>query len=237
MITQRDEAILRHIARHRLSIREVLQELFFKSEDACGSCVAKLLKTTKERGPLIDSAKFTTDGNSYSYYQLTEDGARAVGLKEPPRVNDERSAHAALAALWFCHMVEKTKLLLTEAEEQKLLGAAPEGVRHCIQPDGDWSVLHELYVPAPHTKEEDVIDRIRKRIDERRKVPVFREWIASRNLGFAVLVEREERRDTLRSRIGKADLRRFTSVIVELAPGASTLRSFIDARKRSNNGT
>jgi len=232
-MTPRDEQILRHIARHRLTIRPVLQALFFKSKDACGNRIAKLLKPTKGP-PLIESSKFP-DG--YSYYQLTEDGARAVGLDEPPRVRDDHGAHAALSALWFCHMAEKRRLLLTEKEEVELLGAAVEGARHCIEPAGEWSVLHELYVPGPGTEEKNVIDRIRKRIDERREVPVFRDWIASRNLGIAVLVERGERQDALKARIGEAELRRFTSIIVELAPGPATLRTFLHDRDGRSNGS
>ena len=42
-MTPRDEQILRHVARHRLSIRPVLQRLFFKSPDAAGNVVARLL--------------------------------------------------------------------------------------------------------------------------------------------------------------------------------------------------
>ena len=221
-MTPRDEEILRHIARHRLTIRPVLQQLFFKSPDAAGNVIARLMKAG-----LLESSKFP-DG--YSYYQLTDEGAQAIGLDETPRVRDERGAHGALAALWFCHMTDKRKLLLTAGEEEKLLGATAEGVRHCIEPANEWSVLHELYVPGPGTDEKNVVDRIHKRIEERREVPVFRDWIASRNLGIAVLVEKEERRDTLKARIGKAELRRFTSVVVELAPGPATLRDFLHDR-------
>ena len=230
-MTPRDKLVLRHIARHRLSIREVLEAVFFKTPDACGNWIARMLKA---KPPLIESAKFP-DG--YSYYQLTDEGAQSIGLKETPRVRDDRGAHAALAALWFCHMTDKRKLLLTEDEEKKLLGVVPEGARHCLEPAGDWSVLHELYVPGSGTDEKNVIDRIDKRISERREVPAFRDWIASRNLGFAVLVEKDERRVALKSRIGKSELRRFTSIIVELAPGPATLREFIHARNGRSHGS
>ena len=228
-MTPRDEAILRHVARHRLSIRPVLQKLFFKSADAAGNVVARLLKAG-----LLESSKFP-DG--FSYYQLTEEGAKAIGLSEAPRVRDERGAHAALAALWFCSMDKERRLLLTGAEEKELLGVNAPGAAHCIEPAGEWSVLHELYVPGAGTSEEHVVDRLKKRIDERRKDPILRDWVASRNLGFAVLVEKEERQTALRNRIGKAELRRFTSVVVELAPGPATLGAFLHDRNGRSNGS
>lgn len=227
-MTPRDEQVLRHIARHRLSIRPVLHRLFFKSSDAAGNVIARLLKAG-----LVESSKFP-DG--FSYYQLTDEGAKAIGLSEPPRVRDDHGAHAALAALWFCAMDEGRRLLLTTAEEQELLGVNAPGAAHCLQPAGEWSVLHELYVPGPGTGEENVVDRLKKRIEERRKDPLLRDWIASRNLGFAVLVEKEERRQALKNRIGKAELRRFTSVVVELAPGPATLRAFLHDRNGRSNG-
>ena len=228
-MTPRDEQILRHVARHRLTIRPVLQRLFFKSPDAAGNVVARLLKAG-----LLESSKFP-DG--FSYYQLTEAGARAIGLSEPPRVRDEHSAHAALAALWFCSMDESPRLLLTGAEEQELLGVNAPGAMHCIQPAGEWSVLHELYIPGPGTSEDNVVDRLKKRVEERRKDRLLRDWIASRNLGFAVLVDKEDRRKTLKNRIGKAELRRFTSIVVELAPGPATLRAFLHDRNGRNSGS
>lgn len=227
-MTPRDEQILRHVARHRLTIRPVLQRLFFKSPDAAGNVVARLLKAG-----LLESSKFP-DG--FSYYQLTEEGAKAIGLAEPPRIRDEHGLHAALASLWFCAMDEGPRLLLTAAEEQKLLGVNAPGSVHCIEPAGEWSVLHELYIPGPGTSEENVLDRLKKRIEERRKDPLLRDWIASRNLGFAVLVEKDDRQATLKNRIGKADLRRFTSIIVELAPGPATLRAFLHDRNGRSNG-
>jgi len=227
-MTPRDEQILRHVARHRLSIRPVLQRLFFKSPDAAGNVIARLLKAG-----LLESSKFP-DG--FSYYQLTDEGAKAIGLAEAPRVRDEHGAHAALATLWFCAMDEGPRLLLTDAEEKELLGVNAPGAMHCIQPAGEWSVLHEIYVPGAGTSEENVLDRLKKRIELRRKDPLLRDWIASRNLGFAVLVEKEDRRAVLKNRIGKAELRRFTSVVVELAPGPATLRAFLHDRNGRSNG-
>lgn len=227
-MTPRDEQILRHVARHRLTIRPVLQKLFFKSADAAGNVVARLLKAGS-----LESSKFP-DG--FSYYQLTEEGAKAISLTEVPRASDSHAVHAALASLWFCSMDEGLRLLLTAAEEQELLGVNAPGAMHCIQPAGEWSVLHELYVPGPGTSEENVLDRLKKRIDERRKDPLLRDWIASRNLGFAVLVEQDDRRATLKNRIGKAELRRSTSIAVELAPGPATLRAFLHDRNGRSNG-
>src|SRR5262245_58360260 len=227
-MTPRDEQILRHVARHRLTIRPVLQRLFFKSPDAAGNVVARLLKAG-----LLESSKFP-DG--FSYYQLTDEGAKAIGLSKAPRARDEHSLHAALAALWFCAMDEGPRLLLTAAEEQELLGANAPGALHCIHPAGEWSVLHELYVPGPGTSEENVLDRLKKRIEERRKDRLLRDWIASRNLGFVVLVEKEDRQATLKTRVGKAELRRFTSILVELAPGPATLRAFLHDRNGRSSG-
>jgi len=82
-------------------------------------------------------------------------------------------------------MDEGQRLLLTTAEEQELLGVNAPGAMHCIHPAGEWSVLHELYIPGPGTSEENVLDRLKKRVDERRKDPLLRDWIASRNLGVS----------------------------------------------------
>jgi len=90
-MTPRDEQILRHIARHRLSIRPVLQQLFFKSSDAAGNVINRLV-----RAGMLESSKLP---GGHSYYQLTDKGAQALGLQKAPRVRDVRGVPAALAAL------------------------------------------------------------------------------------------------------------------------------------------
>lgn len=90
-MTPRDDQILRHVARHQLTIRPVLQRLFFKSPDAASNVVARLLKAG-----LLESSKLP-DG--FSYYQLTDKGARAIGLARPPRVRSMKQLGAAIEAL------------------------------------------------------------------------------------------------------------------------------------------
>ena len=232
-MTPRDKQILLHIARHRLSIRPVLAKLFFKSQEALGNVLARLMNSAKDesRSAFLEPAKLP-DG--YSYYQLTDAGAQAVGQRDAPRVQDEHTLHAALSALWFCQMGDRTRLLLTAVEEEELLGAAVPGALHCIEPAEEWSVLHELYVPASSTREENVLDRLQKRLEQRRKDQNTRDWVASRNLTFAIMVENTARRESLKQRIAKAELRRFTKVFVELAPGPTTLRAFLDGHNGHN---
>src|SRR5262245_16169686 len=105
----RDLKIIRHIGLHRLSLRVVLEKLFFDgSESACDNVITRLRK-----GGRIQAVRGLPD--KYSYYQLTKQEATAQGFpEERAEPLGPQALHEHLAVLWFCCMGQRPRYRLEE---------------------------------------------------------------------------------------------------------------------------
>jgi len=119
------ERILRHIGRYSLTIRPVLDKLFFrgvsgKSHNLIQAMLRDELLTYHSLGKV-------------SYYQLTKKGALKVGLPSTRAhaVGEHLTEH--LAYLWFCTLGRHQRELL---DRQRLRGYFPNTnlrAAHCLQ--------------------------------------------------------------------------------------------------------
>ena len=116
----RDQKILDHIGRYRMTLRPVLDRLFFADESSgCGNVLKRL----------IDAGLVTArDGlpSKRRYYQLTAKGAEGrvpLGRTKPMRAQSLRSA---IAILWFCTMGDSPRTRIESWELRDIL--ADEGL-------------------------------------------------------------------------------------------------------------
>jgi len=119
----RDERILRHLARYRLSTPDVIFNLYFKPD---GHTSLEGMKSTLRRlwqdrdGAYIASQKLYGSGRDV-YYHLTPHGAAYLGFPEPEAVGkgtdkmDVRARHYG-CLLFCCGEVPRPKFTLEEFE-------------------------------------------------------------------------------------------------------------------------
>ena len=236
VIAPSQERILRHIARYALSLRPVLDGLFYDGRtNGCESDLSQLreqkLITTVENA-VADPEEPRT---RFSYYQLTKAGAKAVGASEYRGKSQGGQAVArSLAFLWFCcvkkprrHRIIGTELAAIFGEQIFVSdgGKKPRLLLpgfHCLDKTAaSYRVLH-LY--APKTSVADTTVELNKRLHDIRQLPVVNQAIVDRQYAFAVLAETIPQRDALRANLEKTFARDPINFVVTCSPGGAWRR-------------
>jgi hypothetical protein len=231
VISPRQDAILRHIARYAVTLRPVLDQVFYDGVDGgCDSDVAVLRKEKLITAVENAIAEPTDPRARYSYYQLTKAGAKRIGASEyRGRSLGGQALARYLAFLWFCcvkrprrHRIAAPQLAQIFGEEVSRVG--PDEKRelrlpgfHCLDKTQDSYRVFHLY--APKTSVGDTATEIRKRLREARKLPVIAQAISDKQYAFAVLSETTAERDALRNHLAKAFADDPVSLLVACAPG------------------
>jgi hypothetical protein len=231
MVTARQKAILQHIARYALTLRPVLDSLFYDGQaNGCDGDLSQL-KAQKLIMTVENAVIEASDPHSrYSYYQLTKAGAKCIGASEyRGRALGGQAVARYLAFLWFCCLKRPRRHRIGVAQLTRIFGDEILPLNnankrdlllpgfHCLdKTEQSYRVLH-LY--APKTSVGDTATEIRKRLREARRLAVIAEAIANRQYGFAVLAETTEQRDALRIHLAKAFADDAVSILVACSPG------------------
>jgi DNA-binding MarR family transcriptional regulator len=219
---EKDELIIRHIARYTISLRKVIESLYFDGGSA-SSAINRLI-----RSGLVQRNTQALDGN-YSYYQLTKKGC---GLLTTPvnkaRPRDEKGLAQDIAALWFCCMNELSRKRLSNDELKTLFGAPKGGnVIHAAQDasDNDTAVFR-LFIPGETTRARPFVASLKKAAHEAIGDEKLLRWIERGTYRFAVLVHDERKKAELLKTIEKEEFPELR-ILIDVAPTPSTMRQFI----------
>ena len=223
----RREAILKHMGRYGVTIRPVLDKLFFDGvPDACKNDLAELrnhqLVQTKP-GVVPDG-----HGNKLAYYWLTKAGTQLAGvIPSRSRPPSPEALDRNLASLWFCCMDTPRRYRLEKQDLIELFGE--EGVQsqdekglivtgfHCLEEGLDSNpCVYQLYrTTAPR---DQCLREIRHRLNLARGNRAIRRWVAAKQYGFAVLTETPTKQLELQEAIKQRDFGDFRYLITS-APG------------------
>ncbi len=221
----RDERILRHIGLYRVSLRGVIEELFFDGESS-----DHVLQRLQETGR-IRAIKGLPD--NLSYYQLTRPEARSRGI--PKHRADSRGERLAedLAVLWFSCMGPRPRPRLERKPLDKVFGRGPGmGKPHCREKLSETEqVIYRVRLAGPDTDDGRLLRDLewwfRAGLAHPKQSPYFLENL----LGFAVLVEHPDRVAKLKEQIQKRDSLTPALLHVEEVPGISRLAAALRERK------
>ena len=228
---ERDLQILRHVGIYWITLRVVLDRLFF-----AGASSANVLKRLRTEN-LLQSRKGLA--GQLSYYQLTEAGASLLSLPES-RARDlaPQSLHVHLGLLWYCCMMEPPRHRLEKAALSQLFGDDPPTGHHCLEAGPKPRVLR-AYVPGSDAKAHSVLRHAREFLDAAREKPSVRSWIELRQYGLAILVETESRRQAIERQVRRGSgggeegppLASLAHVSVEAVPSFRTILETIHERE------
>jgi hypothetical protein len=216
----KDNLILNHLGRYTLSIRPIMDELFFDG----GSCSASLKRLGEKQ--LVQPIKNTLQGN-YSYYQLTPKGAKTLGLPLNRATSKRETALAQnLAALWFCCKGGAPRRTRLNDEELNSLFGAPEGsnVIHVAQnADDEQTTVFRLFIPAEGTSvRTEYVRSLQKSAVDAMTNQRLRPWIERGTYRFAVLVHSEVRREELERFIRRREFPKLR-IQIDTTPTPTTL--------------
>ena len=103
---ERDEKILDHIGRYRLTLRPVLDCLFFADDSSgCGNVLTRLIQQGYVQARQVLPRR-------RCYYQLTRMGAAGRVPESRTRPLHGQALRTWLGILWFCFMEERRRRLL-----------------------------------------------------------------------------------------------------------------------------
>ena len=188
---ERDEKILKHIGKHGLSIRAVIEKLFFDGA-TCDNVINRLIKEKR----IVSEASIP---GGLCYYRLSLSEARSRSVPDH-RAHPKRGAalRQALQVLWFCCMSEKNRNRLERKKVAETFGDGPgSGKPHCAEAGEEHSIVYRIYAPGPNSRDEYVLKSISGDYEKALERPEIRTWLHDKAFGFAVLVETVERKERL----------------------------------------
>ncbi len=211
----RDEKILEHLGRYRISLRPILERLFFDGRTS-GNVIQRLLKSGR-----IHSREGLP--NRIRYYQLTMSEARKrsipVGRSEPYAA---QALNVHLGVLWLCcvekancHRVEEKAL--KDRFEQTLRGPL------CIERDGDSHKMLHVRVATADTEDTNLLRSLRGDINDALDRPDLAKPMTAGQFAFVVLVDTLARKRSLSKTLAEHELSELADIQIHFAPSHETL--------------
>jgi hypothetical protein len=192
-LTVRDQKVLDHVGRYRLTFKEVIRRVYFDGSDP-----QKVLDRLRKSDLLATCNGF---GGNRKAYGLTAAGAAACGLGVPAAkaaatALGSQSMPEYLSILAFCFFLKTPRALLLPGEIQELLGTRPAGRFHCVENTNTPCVYH-VYVPGPTTKARDIVSKTQSHLREVTQSPQVAPWVEAGLYRHAILVDSQRRVDVI----------------------------------------
>lgn len=226
---ERHLAILRHVALYRLTFRRAVYRAVsaVPDESTAGTALSRLVFD----GMLVSHDKANKEAlpGGTTYYTLSARGAKTAGVPANRSDPFKEALYDHLAALWFCCLSGDRRYRLEPAELEELLGgdAPRHNTTHCVAAEPVGHRLYRLYRTG--TDAASAVKQVREYVEEECKKPSLRDWIRTREYGFAILSETPEMCRQLRTLIqkgtgGERPLIEDAHVVAAVCPGPATFK-------------
>lgn len=227
-MNERDEQILKHIGKHGLSIRAVIESLFFDGA-TCDHVINRLIKEKR----VVSDASIPGGLNCYRL-SLSEARARSVP-EHRARPKKGAALRQTLQVLWFCYMSDKKRNLLTRKKVGENFGNGNgSGKPHCAEAGDEQALVYRIYAPGPNSRDDYLLKCLRSDTEKGMQRPELRNWIEAKAFEFAVLVETPERKERLKRLISKTGPYQVR-IFVEVVPGLSNIGAAIRKREEEQS--
>lgn len=220
-----DLKILHHIGRYTITLRRVLQVLFFD-----GGSPQNTLNRLERLG-YIQRVERQLLGN-FSYYQLKKKGAAILNdiSENKAKPKDPKGLAQDLGALWFSCMSDTSRRRLTTAELRKLFGAPKGGNVIHVAEEGDEPTVFRLFIPEPDSNLDRYATTLKRAAHQACADEKLLSWIERGTYQFAVLLTNEGRIQRLAELIRTGE---FPDLRIQLhiAPSLRDLPLFISPER------
>jgi hypothetical protein len=235
MVSAGDEAILNHIGRYRLTLREVLADAFGLKHPG------NILQRLRDAGLIVERRGTDDCGlpGRVSYYQLTAAGACDRVSSERARPMKPEALRQHLAVLWYCHFGTSPAVRLEESQMQDLFGAVAPNARqvaYCLGDDAGTKRLLRVHVPGEAVPAARVVKTVHAIVSELARTDgEVASWVAAQTLGVLVLADSPERTALIEAAVTASELRRIAHVAVAAAATPRTLLRLLTARRTAES--
>lgn len=213
VITDRDEAILAHIGRYRVSLASIISREFFGGRNPRNVLQRLQLEKRIQSWPLSGPLR---------YYQLTVREARRRGLpKDRGTGFGPRAVQLHLAVLWYCFCEGTARKRREPAELRKLLGVASAGRAHVTErrtEPKEMTLVLRVQLLSEQAEPADVVKSLRKMeasdLDNEKIAP----WLLDGWYGYRLLTSSASALERIKSAVHAAGGRFHTSVRCLVVP-------------------
>ncbi|TWU64519.1 hypothetical protein V7x_00630 [Crateriforma conspicua] len=195
-LQHRDHAILRHIARYRMTTAETLHEMFFAGKGA--DAVTSTLRRLREADYVCSSDLAPP---RRCYYRLTARATRAIGVAPSlSRPLGEQALPIRYAVLRHCSKSKRQFLTADEfcSEFSECVATGLPNEPYCLHDDGESPGLVFLLVDLGADVGR-IVRKCRKALGERKRILGFRDLIEGKAFSVNVLTARDEKRVALQT--------------------------------------
>jgi hypothetical protein len=182
-----DLQILHHIGRNTITLRKVLQVLFFE-----GRTPQTAIDRLENLG-YITTVRRVLPGN-FSYYQLKKKGAAVINVSEnKAKPKEPKGLAQDIAALWFSCMGDRHRKRLTDTELQTLFGAPKGSNIIYVAEGGEDPTVFRMFIPEADTKLDRYVTTLKKAAHDICSDEKLIRWVERGTLQIAVLLTNDGR--------------------------------------------
>lgn len=219
-----EELFLNHLGRYRLSLARIAEKHFFPD----GNCKSELKRLKTASKIQVCGTGRSPDG--FSFLQLSSEEARRRKMAHRGAPLTGGQLHKNLAILWFCMCGPHERVRLESHEYPDQLGPPPTQKEPlCLEKSPRGIYVTRVIVPGSTASLEHALRTVYDEAATLLLHPVSRRALNDRIIRFVLLVELDSRRVHCEETIERTrvDALRDVEIAVELAPGPTTLRSFL----------
>lgn len=229
-LSEKQDQVLKHLARYRLSFQSLLAREFFG--DCSKSCQNTLDQLKKKR--LIQV--FPRRLGRFALYQISESGAKETGCSAArSRPLGPESLPKHLAVLWFCYYgkTRRTRLESQELAHSKLFGFEVDGV-HCFEPEGvrfedggTYPKIYQVFHLGAGAREDRLLSRAAKLTEFVRNHPSIQPFVDLRLYRIALLSNTQEGLKDFAAKLARTGILNTFPVESQLAPTPHTFERIL----------
>lgn len=212
----RDDRILDHIGLYSITLRPVIERLFFEGKN-CGNVIQRLTK----QGKIVSRAGLPS---RIRYYQLTpsEATARAIPQHRTEPLGTQ-AINKHLAILWHCCLTEGSRHRLERADvKSEISEHLPPGDYAVEQLDDNHRIVR-LRLATSDAEDSSIVRWVRGEVGKAAKHPLLRRLQGSGQVAYALLADVETRIPSLERSLEDSGLLEQATVNVKFAPSPQTL--------------
>lgn len=232
-LSERDQQILQHVERYRVTTDDILAELFF-ANSSHATAVQKVASRLAADGWLRKSQPLLRR-NVYSlgpaYHQ--------VNAAANTRPFTEQSLPPAIAVLYFCVRNGHKRLSLDELRkiDARLLEGGRTRTLPCIGREHAGRLGIGMLVVDRNSPNRRVIWKLRRLVRQRITRPVYLAWIRSNRMSLTVIVPAEDRVELLAKEIQRKYKSEIPISVVHVPEYAPFVLNATPTRKSEPNDT
>ena len=212
----RDDRILDHIGLYSLSLRPVLERLFFNGKN-CGNVVQRLTK----QGKIVSRPGLPS---RVRYYQLTASEATARAFPQhrtEPLGTQAINKH--LAILWHCCLADGTRHRIERGDVKSNVSEhLPPGDYAVEQFEGNHRIVR-LRIASSDAEDSSIVRWVRGEVGKAAKHPHLSRLQRSGQVAYVLLADTKTRIPSLQRSLEDSGLLEQSTVVVAFAPSPQTL--------------